>query len=140
MAATFYGVGSIALAMHEDDEEEGSGRVFGFAAGDLVRPAVVTQQLFPMTAAAAAVVPESTEQRHVAAAAEQWARPPSRKTRRGPRSRSSQYRGVTFYRRTGRWESHIWSVRLLSSSCIYTCAYLRTFALLSYTWQLYSVK
>ncbi|KAI3826209.1 hypothetical protein L1987_00254 [Smallanthus sonchifolius] len=28
--------------------------------------------------------------------------------RRGPRSRSSQYRGVTFYRRTGRWESHIW--------------------------------
>lgn len=34
----------------------------------------------------------------------------ARKSRRGPRSRSSQYRGVTFYRRTGRWESHIWSV------------------------------
>lgn len=33
-----------------------------------------------------------------------------KKSRRGPRSRSSQYRGVTFYRRTGRWESHIWSV------------------------------
>lgn len=33
---------------------------------------------------------------------------PMRKNRRGPRSRSSQYRGVTFYRRTGRWESHIW--------------------------------
>ncbi|URD77669.1 AP2 domain containing protein [Musa troglodytarum] len=33
---------------------------------------------------------------------------PARKSRRGPRSRSSQYRGVTFYRRTGRWESHIW--------------------------------
>ncbi|WOL16266.1 hypothetical protein Cni_G25053 [Canna indica] len=32
----------------------------------------------------------------------------AKKTRRGPRSRSSQYRGVTFYRRTGRWESHIW--------------------------------
>ncbi|XP_024038546.1 floral homeotic protein APETALA 2 isoform X3 [Citrus clementina] len=31
-----------------------------------------------------------------------------KKTRRGPRSKSSQYRGVTFYRRTGRWESHIW--------------------------------
>ncbi|EXC27773.1 AP2-like ethylene-responsive transcription factor TOE2 [Morus notabilis] len=31
-----------------------------------------------------------------------------KKCRRGPRSRSSQYRGVTFYRRTGRWESHIW--------------------------------
>ncbi|KAF5729535.1 hypothetical protein HS088_TW21G01702 [Tripterygium wilfordii] len=32
---------------------------------------------------------------------------PVKKSRRGPRSRSSQYRGVTFYRRTGRWESHI---------------------------------
>ncbi|GFP84277.1 ethylene-responsive transcription factor rap2-7, partial [Phtheirospermum japonicum] len=31
-----------------------------------------------------------------------------KKSRRGPRSRSSQYRGVTFYHRTGRWESHIW--------------------------------
>ncbi|KAH9331517.1 hypothetical protein KI387_003625 [Taxus chinensis] len=31
-----------------------------------------------------------------------------KKSRRGPRSKSSQYRGVTFYRRTGRWESHIW--------------------------------
>ncbi|XP_039037250.1 ethylene-responsive transcription factor RAP2-7-like [Hibiscus syriacus] len=35
-------------------------------------------------------------------------KPQPRKGRRGPRSRSSQYRGVTFYRRTGRWESHIW--------------------------------
>ncbi|PIN16718.1 hypothetical protein CDL12_10632 [Handroanthus impetiginosus] len=34
--------------------------------------------------------------------------PQVKKSRRGPRSRSSQYRGVTFYRRTGRWESHIW--------------------------------
>lgn len=34
--------------------------------------------------------------------------PPVKKSRRGPRSKSSQYRGVTFYRRTGRWESHIW--------------------------------
>lgn len=36
--------------------------------------------------------------------------PQAKKSRRGPRSRSSQYRGVTFYRRTGRWESHIWFV------------------------------
>ncbi|RZR86237.1 hypothetical protein BHM03_00013401 [Ensete ventricosum] len=36
-----------------------------------------------------------------------------KKSRRGPRSRSSQYRGVTFYRRTGRWESHIWFASLL---------------------------
>lgn len=35
---------------------------------------------------------------------------PLKKSRRGPRSRSSQYRGVTYYRRTGRWESHIWLV------------------------------
>lgn len=35
---------------------------------------------------------------------------PMKKSRRGPRSRSSQYRGVTFYRRTGRWESHIWYI------------------------------
>nr|CAB3463744.1 unnamed protein product [Digitaria exilis] len=35
--------------------------------------------------------------------------PAAKKSRRGPRSRSSQYRGVTFYRRTGRWESHIWA-------------------------------
>ncbi|WCJ34592.1 Integrase-type DNA-binding superfamily protein [Euphorbia peplus] len=39
---------------------------------------------------------------------DQQQRPQVRKSRRGPRSRSSQYRGVTFYRRTGRWESHIW--------------------------------
>lgn len=39
---------------------------------------------------------------------EQNKQPQMRKSRRGPRSRSSQYRGVTFYRRTGRWESHIW--------------------------------
>ncbi|KAJ1378295.1 DNA-binding domain superfamily [Sesbania bispinosa] len=38
----------------------------------------------------------------------QQKQPQVRKSRRGPRSRSSHYRGVTFYRRTGRWESHIW--------------------------------
>ncbi|CAN1304574.1 APETALA2-like protein 2 [Linum perenne] len=39
---------------------------------------------------------------------QQLQKPPVKKNRRGPRSKSSQYRGVTFYRRTGRWESHIW--------------------------------
>uniref|UniRef100_A0A7N0V4T4 AP2/ERF domain-containing protein n=1 Tax=Kalanchoe fedtschenkoi TaxID=63787 RepID=A0A7N0V4T4_KALFE len=38
----------------------------------------------------------------------QQLKPVGKKSRRGPRSRSSPYRGVTFYRRTGRWESHIW--------------------------------
>ena len=32
-------------------------------------------------------------------------------TRRGPRSLTSEYRGVTQYKRTGRWESHVWSRR-----------------------------
>lgn len=46
--------------------------------------------------------------------------PAVKKPRRGPRSRSSQYRGVTFYRRTGRWESHIWSVYTFIIHSIYT--------------------
>ena len=79
-------------------------------------PPVVTRQLFPSphpdAASAAAASPPPPE------ASGPWARraadfaPSSpaagKKSRRGPRSRSSQYRGVTFYRRTGRWESHIW--------------------------------
>ncbi|CAL9134950.1 unnamed protein product [Musa textilis] len=54
------------------------------------QPGLVTKQLFPL---APLLTPHQ---------------PPTKKSRRGPRSRSSQYRGVTFYRRTGRWESHIW--------------------------------
>ena len=103
-------------------------------------PPVMTHQLFPSPDAAAAAVaisdgspppppgffPRSAADLGVAhkvvaggAAA--------KKSRRGPRSRSSQYRGVTFYRRTGRWESHIWlvhylsrlSVRVLSCVCLH---------------------
>ncbi|KAH7537349.1 hypothetical protein FEM48_Zijuj03G0083100 [Ziziphus jujuba var. spinosa] len=48
------------------------------------------------------------QQKHQKQPQQQQQQPPVRKSRRGPRSRSSQYRGVTFYRRTGRWESHIW--------------------------------
>ncbi|URE28246.1 hypothetical protein MUK42_06427 [Musa troglodytarum] len=55
------------------------------------QPGLVTKQLFPL---APLLTPHQ---------------PPTKKSRRGPRSRSSQYRGVTFYRRTGRWESHIWT-------------------------------
>ncbi|KAL1565968.1 AP2-like ethylene-responsive transcription factor TOE3 isoform X1 [Salvia divinorum] len=51
---------------------------------------------------------ELTEQRILAQEQQQQKRQLVKKSRRGPRSRSSQYRGVTFYRRTGRWESHIW--------------------------------
>ncbi|KAK6152416.1 hypothetical protein DH2020_015051 [Rehmannia glutinosa] len=50
---------------------------------------------------------ELPEQR-IIAQQQQQKKQQAKKSRRGPRSRSSQYRGVTFYRRTGRWESHIW--------------------------------
>nr|CAD1817579.1 unnamed protein product [Ananas comosus var. bracteatus] len=86
---------------------------------------VITRQLFPPTppppraaadaawspAAAAAAPPSSGDSRRVDLAFGQRtvkAQQQVKKSRRGPRSRSSQYRGVTFYRRTGRWESHIW--------------------------------
>lgn len=96
--------------------EEGPGMIFGFpVSGPPSRPAAVTQQFFPASVAVAAPAPAQQHQRQAmeqcqAVAAAPWARPALRKSRRGPRSRSSQYRGVTFYRRTGRWESHIWSV------------------------------
>ncbi|KAL3531892.1 hypothetical protein ACH5RR_005413 [Cinchona calisaya] len=79
----------------------------------------VTKDLFPVNVGESAAAVSSTRR-------EQWLelsgsyfsaeqrifsqqqRQQVKKSRRGPRSRSSQYRGVTFYRRTGRWESHIW--------------------------------
>ncbi|THU46342.1 hypothetical protein C4D60_Mb09t03930 [Musa balbisiana] len=68
--------------------------------GDGIRapqqPGLVTKQLFPL--APLPLWMDLTPHQ-----------PPTKKSRRGPRSRSSQYRGVTFYRRTGRWESHIWT-------------------------------
>lgn len=48
----------------------------------------------------------------------------ARKSRRGPRSRSSQYRGVTFYRRTGRWESHIWYIYIKKKSICF-CLFIK---------------
>ncbi|PAN23166.1 hypothetical protein PAHAL_4G072500 [Panicum hallii] len=123
MAATkrsFHGaVDGIARAVAEDElqadrrPEEGTRMIFGLPVPGVPTrtAAAVTQQFFPATVAPAAPAPApAPEQCHVAAAsaADQWARSASRKSRRGPRSRSSQYRGVTFYRRTGRWESHIW--------------------------------
>nr|CAB3485969.1 unnamed protein product [Digitaria exilis] len=89
--------------------------------------AVVTRQFFPappvaaasgadnaprpgwlrLSAAAAAPGPPAAGANAATAAGPAAAA--SKKSRRGPRSRSSQYRGVTFYRRTGRWESHIWA-------------------------------
>ncbi|KAJ6842133.1 AP2-like ethylene-responsive transcription factor TOE3 [Iris pallida] len=108
------------------DEESCSDRGFGFRFGILkdggreeveeenAAPAVasaeggfLTRQLFPEAS--------SSSSSHFADLGfrpqlQAQAQPPQqpKKSRRGPRSRSSQYRGVTFYRRTGRWESHIW--------------------------------
>ncbi|KAL1815969.1 hypothetical protein DCAR_0520323 [Daucus carota subsp. sativus] len=56
-----------------------------------------TMQFFPRIAEERSVVVKQQE-----------AQPVKKASRRGPRPKSSQYRGVTFYRRTGRWESHIW--------------------------------
>ncbi|XP_057830526.1 floral homeotic protein APETALA 2 isoform X2 [Cryptomeria japonica] len=67
------------------------------------RPVYVTRQLLPVNGV------ELGEQ-GTGPGVEAGARA-VKKSRRGPRSRSSQYRGVTFYRRTGRWESHIWDCR-----------------------------
>ncbi|KAK4342972.1 hypothetical protein RND71_038788 [Anisodus tanguticus] len=73
----------------------------------------VTKELFPLTGGEAA--PATVQQQWLDLSANYGGvpivvAPPQqvKKSRRGPRSRSSQYRGVTFYRRTGRWESHIW--------------------------------
>ncbi|XP_060201637.1 ethylene-responsive transcription factor RAP2-7-like [Lycium barbarum] len=89
---------------------------------DYVETELLTKELFPLTGGGEAVVPAQQQQRldlsgNYSGPAEQRivvVQPPEqrvqqvKKSRRGPRSRSSQYRGVTFYRRTGRWESHIW--------------------------------
>ncbi|RWW24835.1 hypothetical protein GW17_00010853 [Ensete ventricosum] len=91
-------------------------------------PGIATRQLFPLAAEVAPMQPHvpvdsSSSSPLSFAAVGFWkgttgglAEPEAnlllqrrqvKKSRRGPRSRSSQYRGVTFYRRTGRWESHI---------------------------------
>jgi hypothetical protein len=121
--AFFYGASGIAFAAApRGDEEEGGVFGRGFSAAG---PAVVTQQLFPTTTVTQQRQRAVEQQRQAvercvlagaaaAAGAGRWSHPTASrvKSRRGPRSRSSQYRGVTFYRRTGRWESHIWSASL----------------------------
>ncbi|XP_042042485.1 floral homeotic protein APETALA 2-like isoform X2 [Salvia splendens] len=115
------------LSEEDDDADRGafrkrSSKIFGFSVDD-DDAALVTRQFFPVdnSEAAAAGFPRAhwvgvkfcQSEPHAAAAAAfgksaAEVAQPLKKSRRGPRSRSSQYRGVTFYRRTGRWESHIW--------------------------------
>lgn len=71
------------------------------------RGGFVIKELFPLVNGEVGLDLDLNEQRMVKTPQQ---RLQAKKSRRGPRSRSSQYRGVTFYRRTGRWESHIWLV------------------------------
>ncbi|KAK1628288.1 hypothetical protein QYE76_002603 [Lolium multiflorum] len=56
--------------------------------------------------------PRQAVERYVMVGATGTGTGPWAKSRRRPRSRSSQYGGVTLYRGTGRWESPIWSCSL----------------------------
>ncbi|XP_078445462.1 AP2-like ethylene-responsive transcription factor TOE2 isoform X2 [Wolffia australiana] len=83
-------------------------------------PKIITRQLFPVSevfssgirapSSSSASILHRLDMAEIPKVASQFQQQqqPVKKSRRGPRSRSSQYRGVTFYRRTGRWESHIW--------------------------------
>ncbi|XP_058753574.1 ethylene-responsive transcription factor RAP2-7-like isoform X2 [Vicia villosa] len=120
--------GSSNITGDEDSCSTRAGGVFTFQFGILKvekgTDAVATKELFPVSAgnwphgeSSAMLIPArksvmdlSLDQRIGGenGVAQVPQRPQVKKSRRGPRSRSSQYRGVTFYRRTGRWESHIW--------------------------------
>ncbi|KAH7688596.1 AP2-like factor euAP2 lineage protein [Dioscorea alata] len=128
---------SSAIVIADDDEGAGAlagaGKIFGFSVGESYsgesEPPVVTRQFFPVekmsseadgvgASSGCGALPrahwvgvqfrQSSEPGAVAGVKPMEVSQPIKKSRRGPRSRSSQYRGVTFYRRTGRWESHIW--------------------------------
>ncbi|KAL3530640.1 hypothetical protein ACH5RR_009962 [Cinchona calisaya] len=80
-------------------------------ANNRARPEFVTQNLFPVSEPGPGTDPNRSNGRNWVDLSFGQQRPHQqqvKKSRRGPRSKSSQYRGVTFYRRTGRWESHIW--------------------------------
>ncbi|CAL9049270.1 AP2-like ethylene-responsive transcription factor TOE3 [Musa acuminata AAA Group] len=128
-----FGSSAVVVEASEEREDDGvAGRIFGFSFSGRCgespsagrKLAVVTHQLVAFGDAEGAGAGGScsapqprghlTEDgiwhssEPVGAGMATEAQPPLKKSRRGPRSRSSQYRGVTFYRRTGRWESHIW--------------------------------
>ncbi|CAL5200308.1 unnamed protein product [Lathyrus oleraceus] len=120
--------GSSNITGDEDSCSTRAGDVFTFKFGILKvekgNDAVATKELFPVSTGnwpqgetSTMVIParksvmDLSLDRHLGGengVAQVPQRPQVKKSRRGPRSRSSQYRGVTFYRRTGRWESHIW--------------------------------
>lgn len=104
-----------------DEAEDDDNKIFGFSIRE--ESTVVTRQLFPVDKMVETVRHaedagcSSLQQAHWVGVQFRQSSvtgktlevvQSTKKSRRGPRSRSSQYRGVTFYRRTGRWESHIW--------------------------------
>ncbi|XP_058188549.1 uncharacterized protein LOC131306367 [Rhododendron vialii] len=114
-----------AIVLDEEGSEEeevevevgrkrNSNKIFGFSVSD--SDPLVTRQFFPPHESEVGKTSDEREAANFPRA--HWVGEtvgggggggaPTKKSRRGPRSRSSQYRGVTFYRRTGRWESHIW--------------------------------
>lgn len=92
--------------------------LFGFSTDKPRFETYITRQLFPQNSSSDSIIPPSENQLsgvfwsdarlNLLPPPPQQQEQQVKKSRRGPRSRSSQYRGVTFYRRTGRWESHIW--------------------------------
>lgn len=109
-------VSSVGFNMFENREYERNAdsspelKLFPVIGGELSR--TETSLLLPMPQWLNLSVPEAPVNYRLKVIEEKpppvVVQPAARKSRRGPRSRSSQYRGVTFYRRTGRWESHIW--------------------------------
>ncbi|RWV90794.1 hypothetical protein GW17_00046978 [Ensete ventricosum] len=128
-----------------EGENEAEEEIGGHASGVLEQPGLITRQLFPPM-----LIPDASQLPVVVASSPSSSRLPwmnptfcqtdtqselrilqqqqlhqqqqkqVKKSRRGPRSRSSQYRGVTFYRRTGRWESHIWLTFCSFKSCFFS--------------------
>ncbi|GFY93361.1 integrase-type DNA-binding superfamily protein [Actinidia rufa] len=92
---------SFGILKNYESEENNGNREAGLG--------FVSKQLFPASVGGGGIewLDLSCSAASSGGASEQ--RQQMKKSRRGPRSRSSQYRGVTFYRRTGRWESHIWA-------------------------------
>ncbi|XP_077230911.1 AP2-like ethylene-responsive transcription factor TOE3 [Tasmannia lanceolata] len=118
---------SVVVIEPSDDEKNNKKRkIFGFSVEEEKENGkAVTRQFFPVEECSGELAGEMSSGGKNPASPLPWAHwvgvtfcqseptgkptgKPIKKSRRGPRSRSSQYRGVTFYRRTGRWESHIW--------------------------------
>lgn len=116
--------------MMTGDDSTDNYRLFGFCMNDVnTNTPPVTHQFFPMDNETSSV---GVKLMSTSEGTGNMISQPVKKSRRGPRSRSSQYRGVTFYRRTGRWESHIWFDHFFYSLFFYSqCIIIIIFILLT---------